>query len=381
MRKKKVGILTLVLHSNFGYLMQAYALQQVIKKIGCDPYTYQIWEETPSTWGKFVVYIKNIVAKYLLRRSNITLFQRYVTSKERLIIDKHTRAFIKKHLQLSTYLKNIRQIKKLKDEYEACIVGSDQVWRRWYAPHIQTYFFNFLPNNVKRTSYAASFGLSHILYNDRQKKECGMALRKFSSISVRENDGVGICKKEWGLDAVCVLDPTLLLKKEEYIKLIDVRDVFHIPAKPYLLCYILDESKEKNDFVNRMAANKGLVVFNIKPQRYTGLNDINKCVYPSISVWIEGFNKASYVITDSFHGTVFSIIFEKQFITIGNEKRGISRFTTLLGELNLINRLTMDLSDCVFDKCTIDYSNVNLLLSQRVKDSYDYLVKFLEDEE
>lgn len=76
MRKKKVGILTLVLHSNFGYLMQAYALQQVIKKIGCDPYTYQIWEETPSTWGKFVVYIKNIVAKYLLRRSNITLFQR-----------------------------------------------------------------------------------------------------------------------------------------------------------------------------------------------------------------------------------------------------------------------------------------------------------------
>lgn len=376
----KVGILTLVLHSNFGYLMQAYALQQVIKKLGHDPYTYQLWETNPSIKEKLITFLKGFVLKYVLHQYKGSIFKRYDTKEEKDIIDQHTQRFIKENLSLSPYLKNIQQINKLNDEYESCIVGSDQVWRRWYAPRIQSYFFDFLPKSVKRTSYAASFGLSQVQYSKGQKEECGDALKKFSGISVREKEGVDVCRKEWGEKAVCVIDPTLLLKKEEYLKLINSKEIIAIPNKPYLLCYVLDETLEKMQFINKIALENGLVVFKIKPDIYNGKNDINKCIYPAISMWLESFNKASFVVTDSFHGTAFSIIFEKQFIAIGNKKRGLSRFTTLLGELNLKNRLITNIESENSTKKLIDYTQVNKLLDSKIAEGVSYLNKFLNED-
>lgn len=376
----KVGILTLALHSNFGYLMQAYALQQMVRKLGHEPYTYQLWNTIPNRRKRFISFVKGFILKYILRKISGSIITKYNTAHEQAIIDHHTRRFIENNFQLSPYLKDIKDIKKLRNEYDACIVGSDQVWRRWYAPRIQSYYFDFLPSSVRRTSYAASFGLPYIQYSKLQKKECGKALKFFSGISVRETEGMDICKREWGENAACVIDPTLLLGKDEYIKLIDPNETLGIPNADFLLCYILDETTEKTSFIEEFANGKGLSVFKIKPDMYDSKKDIHDCIYPPISMWLEAFNRASYVITDSFHGTAFSIIFKKQFLSIGNVQRGISRFVSLLGELNLSDRLIIDLSNNVKDMRDLDYADTDKLLGRKVDEGIAYLNAFLNDE-
>lgn len=339
----RIGILTLPLNTNYGGILQAYALQTVLERMGHEvhviekkrrPLSIPI-QKMPFCYGKRIV--KNIIG----RKFPIFYEQKY--NREQPIIRQNTDKFIKKYIHIAEY-DDFSDIKE--SEYDAIVVGSDQVWRPKYfgLNQIENAYLKFAEGwNIKRIAYAASFGTDEWEYNSKQTSECGRLLRMFDSVSVREDSGVDLCKRYFGVEAQHVLDPTMLLDREDYIKLFEAADT--PKSKGNLLCYILDENEEKTALVKRIADEKGLIPFNVKSIS----DDINSPLYeriqPPLEQWLRGFYDADFVITDSFHACVFSIIFNKPFIVYGNINRGLSRFISLLNMFGLTERIVNNQTD------------------------------------
>lgn len=339
----RIGILTLPLHTNYGGILQAYALQTVLERMGHEvhviekkrrPLSIPI-QKMPFCYGKRIV--KNIIG----RKCPIFYEQKY--NREQPIIRQNTDKFIKKYIHIAEY-DDFSDIKE--SEYDAIVVGSDQVWRPKYfgKNQIENAYLKFAEGwNIKRIAYAASFGTDEWEYNSKQTSECGRLLRMFDAVSVREDSGVDLCKRYFGVEAQHVLDPTMLLDMEDYIKLFEAADT--PKSKGNLLCYILDETEEKKALIKRIADEKGLIPFNVKSIS----DDINSPLYeriqPPLEQWLRGFYDADFVITDSFHACVFSIIFNKPFIVYGNINRGLSRFISLLNMFGLTERIVNNQTD------------------------------------
>ncbi len=363
----KVGILTLRLHSNFGFLMQSYALQKVVRDFGHDPYHFYIKEEPFTKSGKIIVFFKKII-RNCISGTHYPLWSHYPTAEEMAYKDKNTWDFIKKNLTLTSYVPSLTTKKAYEIEpFDAYIVGSDQVWRREYTDDILCYFFSFVPDGTKRMSYAASFGTKDLMYSDKQLKECKKLLKKFSTITVREDDGIRICRDYFDCEATKVLDPTLLLSSEDYQSLVEDSQIPFSDA-PYIFTYILRPTKEKLDFIKRFSNERGMKVIDIMPKNFekVGKKHISECVYPSVSSWIKGFSQAEFVLTDSFHASVFSIIFNKQFYVINDNIGGVTRIPSLLKTFNLNNRYAKDYDGGLE---LIDYKKVNHTREQLIKDS------------
>lgn len=368
----KICILTFRLHSNFGFLMQAYALQSVLKDLGHEPYTIDIRDEPLSISAK----IKNKIKLLLLLVSRKSGFPQlpYITSKEQAYIDKNTWEFIHNNINLTSRVKSIKDLKIIGNQYDYYLVGSDQVWRKEYCPHIPSYFLSFVSKGRKKASYAASFGVSNPNYTDKMAKQCKKLLSDFSAISVREAEGVKTCRDLFGVEATQTLDPTLLLDKSKYLELINTSEKPQHPETPFVLAYILDKSYEKLNFIEQYAQKKRLAIYYIKPQSINevGIKRIDECVYPSISQWLNAFENADFIISDSFHGTVFSIIFKKQFVVIDNPKRGSSRLISLLKSFSLEDRLISN-NKKLNVLSLIDYNKVELILKEKKKNSLSFL--------
>ena len=180
------------------------------------------------------------------------------------------------------------------------------------------------------------------------------------------------------MDAVHVLDPTMLLSKDDYLKLIESEDS---PCSTnMLLTYVLDRVQEKSEIINKIGNALHLTPYENGPAKYFSNiieNNVPECVFPSVSRWLAGFRDAQFVVTDSFHGTVFSIIFNKPFVAILNSERGASRFISLLSILGLENRL-ISTGDEVSEEHLrpIDYTEVNKILNEWKLKSINYIRKW-----
>jgi hypothetical protein len=236
--------------------------------------------------------------------------------------------------------------------------------------------------NIKRIAYAASFGMDDLSeYTPKLIKHTAKLAKQFDAISVREDSGVFLCKKYWKVEAVHLLDPTLLLYKDDYIQLV-VQDKKNISqSQGNLFVYLLDRTAEKQHIVNKISAMLHLSAFEIMPKSIFTLKDLNeieKYTFPPVTQWLQSFIDAEFIVTDSFHGTIFSIIFNKPFIVTGNKERGLARFSSLLRIFNLENRLITFYSDehvneIIFNK--IDWDNINSIISCKRKDAIYFLNK------
>ena len=222
------------------------------------------------------------------------------------------------------------------------IVGSDQVWREAYSPCITDYFLHFLPKGkkYKKISYAASFGIKETDISKDKLALCAEDLKSFNAISVRERTGVDIVNTISGMNATLVLDPTLLLKAEDYSVLIDVQDK---KSESGIVCYVLDPDNDKQSIMNDVTSSFGqnTMLLSLYPKDNKGNND--KLI--SVSKWLSSIANADFMVTDSFHGCVFSVIFKKNFIAIANQDRGVDRFCTLLEGLGLTDRLVFSFDE------------------------------------
>lgn len=368
----KIGILTQTLHNNYGGLLQNYALQQVLIRIGHEPCTID-HERTVKVCKlrRMSRWIKAYLRHWIKPQKYMKLG--YVANaKEEAVISQHTKRFIDKYICHTKSLNTHKEFNyvALDKKFQAYIVGSDQCWRPKYnKSFLKEMFLNFVENqeNIKRIAYAASFGKDEWNLAPETMMECARLAKKFDLITVREKSGLDLCRKHLGVEAKHVLDPTMLLSKDDYIRLVEKE---HEPQSPgTLFYYILDPSEDKIQFVMNAAKQQGLVPFTVMPKHPRGYrsktdikNHIDDCVYPSVTTWLRAFMDAEMTIVDSFHGMVFSIIFNKPFWVIGNQMRGMSRFTSLLKEFGLEKRLIeIHQMDTIDLHMSIDWNKVNHL--------------------
>jgi polysaccharide pyruvyl transferase WcaK-like protein len=377
----KIKILTQPLSTNYGGLLQAFALQTVIKKMGHEVCTM---DKRPIDlpWSTKVLSIsKRLILRIFYHNPNI--IRAWATQKEQKLIAIHTNRFIQENINLTkesglngkfTFLK--------KDDINAYIVGSDQVWRKKYSPNITNYFLDFIENKdkVKRIAYAASFGVDKWEFSPKLTEKCASLSKKFDAISAREDSAVFLCKQFLGVNATQVLDPTMLLTKDDYTKLV-VKD--NVP-KSYktLMTYVLDKSSVNNEIIKKVGDLLNLIPNSVMPKSTffeTGKKKIEDCIFPPVTEWIRGFMDAEFVVTDSFHGIVFAILFNKPFICIGNKGRGLTRFTSLLRLFDLESQLITTPEEITFEKLkfNIDFNKVNKIIENEKHKSLMFLEKAL----
>jgi len=379
---KKVGLLTLPLWNNYGGILQLYALQRVLKKNGFSATFIDYQREQDSNIATIEKKLKNSVKKYFLSlfsKDKLLLTQ---TDEIQKYISKNTRLFVENKCKPKTsVVTTFEDLRNLNSQFEAFIVGSDQVWRAEYTPCIRRYFLDFVVGN-KAVSYAASFGGEHLNYEDGDLAVCIRELEKFHLITVRENAGKKIVKEKFGKDSEVVLDPTMLLDREDYVDLISGNASSSNRKK--LFCYILDKNALYQEALNKLVKLYGYHAFEVKPKQPDIMFsfDDDSYIYPDVENWLSAFNECEYVLADSFHGCVFAIIFNKPFIAIGNKKRGLSRFETLLERFGLIDRLVTDMNSFDFEKLAeykFDWVQINKILDREKALSMEILINSLSD--
>lgn len=380
----KIGILTQPLQYNYGGILQAYALQKVLKNMGHEVYTVDL-TLNKTLYKKCRGLSARFYHKYLLGKKEIHVFINKPTKSELNIIEQNTRKFINENINLTEHISFVEKINVLKKyKFDAYVVGSDQVWRPMYSPGITTFFLDFTANenNIKRIAYAASFGTENLEMNANLTKKCANLIQQFDAVSVREDSGVELCNKHFGITASHVLDPTFLLEKENYINLIN-KD--NIPAKKNtIMLYVLDQTEEKKAIIEKVTKHLNLEINSVmQEKKYSKENrkDIEKCVFPLVTEWLRGFLDAEFVVTDSFHGTVFAIMFNKPFITIANKTRGMARFNSLLNRFNLPERLIFPEDEVDIEKILepVNYKQVSAILSKEKENAFLFLSNSLSN--
>ena len=362
----KLGIFTQPLHNNYGGLLQCFALQTVLKRMGHDAVVVRrdYASRNYSFYHKSIRFIKNIIRVCIGRR-----WAKNITLEQWNHIGQHTHQyFVKKYIQPhSELLVTNSELKSYisKNNFDGYIVGSDQVWRPQYSPCITNYFLDFADNaDVRRVAYAASFGVDEWEFSADITPRCAQLAQKFDAVSVREASAVGLCNQYLGVDALHVLDPTMLLAKEDYIAVVEAEK--EPKSSGNLFCYVLDKAVEKDEVIARVADSLHLQPFTCMPSLNVSFEnlkkDIDACVFPPVTRWLRGFMDADMVITDSFHGCAFSIIFNKPFWVIGNVARGMARFHSLLSIFGLESRL-LDVNNLanVDWQTPIDWDKVNAI--------------------
>lgn len=358
MERKKIGLLTLPLKDNYGGIIQIIALKFYLEnELGHSTILLDKQYNKP--------FLKNLLAKLFEFNPLYKIYDRKDAKKKAIYLKK-----IKDFIQVSfpTKTQPFYDYKKFESyvstlNIDAVIVGSDQVWRMSFIePNYKDYFLDFVNSkNTKKIAYAASFGKDE--WNKPDYTESVKSLvNKFTAVSVREDSGKKICSQVFNTEAEHVLDPTLLHDQVFYDNIIE-KDSDLAKQKIELFNYVLDQSSFNKDLINKTSEATKLKINTISLQNDFKNFKAGKTYKPSISEWLYHFKSAKFIITDSFHGTVFSIIYNKPFIAIGNLERGLTRFTSLLNALGLSDRLITQNTDPnkIHDiiNTPIDYNTVN----------------------
>lgn len=367
----KIGILTQPLHNNYGGVLQAYALQTVLRGMGHEPINLKrVYHEKASPKLFFLhilSFIKCFCLIYLLHDNSWVLMNPFkINYNPRRCPQPLTKAtlpvFVSNHIVESSPLFTSKELLRSLKEYslDGIVVGSDQVWREDYSPCISDYFLHFLPINssLKKIAYAASFGTEQLNISPQNIPACRNSISQFQAISVREKSGVDILAEQFGREAELVLDPTLLLSASDYDKLIDEEHLSRTSSG--VVSFILDYTSSKDSIFQSVLQHFPLSK-SIRLKMHP-LYQTSDCKVPTMGEWLQSISDAEFVVTDSFHGCVFSIIYHKTFIAIGNKDRGLDRFQTLLENFGLTNRLVLSYNDFKRNESTlmssIDYSEV-----------------------
>lgn len=369
----KIGILSLNPGHNYGGILQSYALQTILERMGHEVKVFCRKRQLQPSFS-----LRNI-PRYCVRLfrnifyiSDVPVFAEYKYNKRQ------------KGLFYCCKL-NLRNIASFKDvqpkEFDAFVVGSDQVWRPRYFEHqfstsIENAFLAFAHSwNIKRVAYAPSFGVDEWEYTPEQTQRCGMFLSHFDALSVREKSGIALCREHLGRkDAVQLCDPTMLLKREDYEKLITPQTP---PSRGNLLVYCLDKSEELDKLVSRISKEKNLVPFNTLAKT-TPDATYEERQMPTVESWLRAFKDAEFVITDSFHACVFSLIFKKPFLVIGNLNRGMSRFESLLATFGQEERLLRNAADYNDEHSYPSFDNVDTVFAELRSKSFNFIKESLQ---
>lgn len=355
---KKIGILTWHYYNNFGSVLQAYALQKTIADLG---YQVEIINYRNIKYnGKTIVRnLENNKAIFYLVCKICNRYSSYSFS-----------AFLRQYLNQTKLYRGADDLKNCQN-YSSIVVGSDQIW----APNVfdPIYMLSFVNSaTIKKISYAASIGLNDIPVDLRT--EYTKYLSDFSRISVREEDGAELLKRICNIEAKVVLDPTLLLNVKDYMAL--EKSIKHI-NEPFAFCYFLNANNDYEQKVKDFCEKKNLKIIGVSAsgRDVEWMSLINRKVGPSEFLWL--VHNADVVFTDSYHGTIFSLLFNKEFHTFMRFKSDdpICQNSRIKQLENLfdIGGFVVNSEDSIDKYKSVNYDKFNILLSEYKEKSIEYL--------
>ena len=367
--EKKVGVITFQWADNYGGLLQCYALKEYLKKTGCDPTVINYWPRfalikrgnrlgAASIRKQFGVKVKTrkkqVFKSIALGRLSIS---REITSKMDQFREQNLVGNQKVYISYDDVCRDVNQ-------FDLLISGSDQIWN----PNLTggrfdpCYFLDFPNCKSQKVSYAASLGVS---LKPEWEKEFGEKLSQFQRISTRESSLAETIQKKYGIVSDSVVDPVLLLKREDWDKLIST------PKKKggYILLYVLQRNNDIVAVANWLSQKKKLPIYVIGAKRkYHKVKYLTGC---SIEEYLMYFRDADYVLTNSFHGTAFSLIFQKQFLTFLDTNKP-TRLVDLLTGIGLDDRIFQGNNQAEILN-ELDYDNAERKLQIKVEESRKFL--------
>lgn len=361
---KKIGLVTFHTPLNYGAVLQAYALQNFLNENGFEneiiDYRSRYIEKCYKPF-----FISN--GKVLNSIARGILFGGLIKKRKRKF-----RKFVNERLQMSSTLYSCDDIRKVEDSYRYFITGSDQVWSPISAGFDITYFLPFT-NEKKKYSYAASIGCTQL--SEEENREIKERIKEFRIISVREESAKKIILDMYPLREVFVnVDPTLLLDGEQWVNLVEDK----IINEPYLLLFNVEKPIKDIEYAKKIAKKNGWKLVYINDRTVKKDKDIIYFEAVSPEEFLTLFFYAKMIITNSFHGTVFSIIFKKQFLVeTDNKKQTNVRVKDLLKKLEISDREISEDKICNLPD-EPNWENVNKVLKKEQQKSLEYFKKLEE---
>ncbi len=343
----RIGLLTYHKSYNCGAVMQTYATCKILRQLGHKVELIDLRQSEPIKLRHLIFIPRFIKFHYFFKKYYPKLTQHY-----------HT----------------LTELQQTKLNYDCLIVGSDQTWNPLISQkQCLAYFLDFGDSKIRRISYASSFGVQQwpIQYKNLQE-QINKLLHRFHTVSVREITGQHILKTQFGLNSQLVLDPTMLHTSYEEI-------TNNIKPNHRIICYLLNRNAEQLDmalYLSQQTGIKARMIFNGYP-----LKGFEYCYPPAVKGWIEQIGGADIVVTDSFHGLVFSLLYHRQFAVIPINNGLSSRLLDLIKLVGLENRIFTSKDELINNievlKEHIDYDKVDAILAKYRQQSIDYLIKSL----
>ena len=334
----RLAIISLPLHVNYGGILQSYALKKELESMGHEVVVIDRKVKMPfPKWWKAPLIYMNRAMKSLKGGSDAPeVFREYRCRKEYPVLSRELKPFVDAEIA-PLMIDSYKDIKK--GDFDGFIVGSDQVWRPRYFGKIEDAFLEFTRGwDVKRISYAASFGTDSLEFDSETLRICAGLLDCFDAVSVREDSAVTMCDEWLDCDrAVHVLDPVMLVDVADYHKIADGAKTCRAEGK--IMTYILDPSDNKKAIAALVKSWTGKDIEDFSVNPHDRRIPVDERVVPPLEEWLSGFADADFVVTDSFHGCVLAILFHKPFIAMGNGQRGMARMRSLLEMFGLDQRL------------------------------------------
>ena len=346
----KIAILTYPLNNNFGNLLQAWALKKFLTSYGDDVVVFY-----RKNYFSYNLYFQNYIKSLCLKIVGRQAYLQNSPRRER-IYSRNTLRFIKDEINAQEIHSTSALYYDLK-KFDVVVVGSDQVWRPKFLGKLYRDYFlvNYRkPQSQRILSYAASLGCDVWEFQPDEEMNARKGLLGFDAISVRELNAIDFLKEHFSIESVIMPDPTLLLKASEYIALMETWTENTGKFKSNIFCYLLDLTIQEENLLKSYAKQRGLSISFMHSNNI----DKEKSVYPDVREWLCWIRNSDLIITNSFHGTVFSLILKKSFIPIINDKRGNSRIESLLKMFGISQIVKMITIDELVNQKAIDPVNI-----------------------
>lgn len=369
--KKTVAYLTRHAVSNYGSVLQAYATQTALEKLGCNAVCINYYRADEKTENIVDTRLKSVSAKWNKNALTRLIFK----ATQKPVYDFADKRFEEYRKIVKVTDKEYNSEAELKSDIpkaDIYMTGSDQVWNTVVCGKIDpVYFLSFLPKEAKKIAYAASFGGASVAEKDKARIKSW--LEEYDKVTIRENSGIKIAS-ELGIHAEQVLDPTFLLDKNEWEKLIPNRKC----DEKYVLVYQLHPNKQFDAYAKEFAKRKGLRLYRVSHCFHHIVRSGKFICCPPVGEFLWYIKNAEYFLTDSFHGTAFSIGLNTQFADV-LPKSYSERISSILELIGYENRILKSYDDFKIAEEKIDFNRVNKIISSERKKSFDILKTMIGD--
>ena len=380
--RKKVGIITYPdIADGKGRFLQAYALYSAISEQGYEVEIIDYRKKQEETkWQRLVRHIKTVSVKDIIVYFYVKKERKRcsVISEERKKQRKEYENFIANNINMSMVITNHDELKKYAKKFDAIVCGSDQIWNPYYWGKDSAYYASFVEPQ-KRISYAASIGTTEV--DDKNMNVIGNYIGQMKFVSVREESASEMLKSKCGVDATVVVDPTFMMSSDWWNEYASEERV--LDGK-YILTFFFDNGTKCRDFAKKLSEKHNMPIINIPETSMdlTGNNTIFPCLSPKGFASL--FRNAEYVITQSFHGVVLSIIFRRKFFVLDRETNYnvsglISRINDMLHRFGLEKRIINGTEELTLIDEEIDYDEKYKIINQKAEEGRQYLNTAIEE--